>query len=160
MGFEFERTRRQLLKKGELFEDQEFPCTVQSLYYHQSPPHQFTWKRPHELSHAPRFLGAAAVAGGGSDIIPGRLGDQWLVSSLAAVTLTRGLFYRVVPADQSFDPDEYAGKFCCLRTCGCVRAGNCPAFLASGAFCERDQPPDFGFYLRPKIHVVRKSWLT
>lgn len=50
------------------------------------------------------------------------LGDHWLVSALGCLCITKGLFYRVVPADQSFsssktisidaelDPD-YAGIF-------------------------------------------------
>lgn len=49
-------------------------------------------------------------------------GDHWLVSALGCLCITKGLFYRVVPADQSFnssktiaidselDPD-YAGIF-------------------------------------------------
>lgn len=39
-------------------------------------------------------------------------GDKWLVSCLGVLYLSKGLFYRVVPADQSFSsPDQYAGVF-------------------------------------------------
>lgn len=96
---DFERIRRGLLKKQELFEDSDFPCTHQSIYYHHTSPHQFVWKRPHEITPHPEFLPAHANAC--VDIVPGRLGDQWLVSALAAVSLTRGLFYRVVPGNIS-----------------------------------------------------------
>jgi hypothetical protein len=39
-------------------------------------------------------------------------GDRWLVSCLGVLYLSKGLFYRVVPADQTFSaPDQYAGVF-------------------------------------------------
>ena len=37
------------------------------------------------------------------DVVPGKLGDRWLVSTLGCLFLTKGFFYRVVPADQGFD---------------------------------------------------------
>ena len=43
---EYERIRRQCVKRGELWEDTEFPTTQTSIFYHQSPPFQFVWKRP------------------------------------------------------------------------------------------------------------------
>lgn len=46
MASEYERIRRQCLKRGELWEDTEFPTTQTSIFYHQSPPFQFVWKRP------------------------------------------------------------------------------------------------------------------
>ncbi|KAH1002165.1 hypothetical protein HUJ04_008278 [Dendroctonus ponderosae] len=39
------------------------------------------------------------------------VGDRWLVSCLGVLHLNRGLFYRVVPADQSFVGDQYCGLF-------------------------------------------------
>ncbi|XP_076323479.1 calpain-C-like [Tachypleus tridentatus] len=38
-------------------------------------------------------------------------GDRWFVSCIGCLTITKGLFYRVVPADQNFLPDDYAGIF-------------------------------------------------
>lgn len=39
-------------------------------------------------------------------------GDKWLVSCLGVLYLCKGLFYRVVPADQSLSSDkEYSGVF-------------------------------------------------
>ncbi|GLH12038.1 Uncharacterized protein GBIM_16706, partial [Gryllus bimaculatus] len=67
---DYELIKRSCLKRGELWEDPEFPATQASVFYHQTPPFQFVWKRP------------------------------------------KGLFYRVVPADQTFgSPDQYAGVF-------------------------------------------------
>ncbi|XP_028177174.1 calpain-C-like [Ostrinia furnacalis] len=44
------------------------------------------------------------------DVVPGKLGDKWLVSCLGVLYLSKGLFYRVVPADQRMDT-PYAGVF-------------------------------------------------
>lgn len=43
---EYERIKRACLKSGELWEDPEFPATQASVFYHQTPPFQFQWKRP------------------------------------------------------------------------------------------------------------------
>lgn len=43
---DYERIRRSCLKRGELWEDPEFPATQTSVFYHQTPPFQFVWKRP------------------------------------------------------------------------------------------------------------------
>lgn len=108
MSSEFEKIKRSCLKKGELYEDPDFPASQVSVFYHQTPPFQFLWKRPKEVCQNPVF-----VEDGSSqfDIVPGKLGDRWFVWSLGCVHMTRGLFYRVVPADQAFDEDGYAGLF-------------------------------------------------
>ncbi|EFX86047.1 hypothetical protein DAPPUDRAFT_313447 [Daphnia pulex] len=110
MASEYERIRRQCLKRGELWEDTEFPTTQTSIFYHQSPPFQFVWKRPKELATNPVFIreGTSVL-----DVVPGKLGDRWLVSTLGCLFLTKGFFYRVVPADQGFDTalDGYCGAF-------------------------------------------------
>lgn len=43
---EYERIRRACLKRGELWEDPDFPAAQTSVFYHQTPPFQFQWKRP------------------------------------------------------------------------------------------------------------------
>ncbi|XP_018327230.1 calpain-C isoform X2 [Agrilus planipennis] len=105
---DYERIRRSCLKRGELWEDPDFPATQSSVFYHQTPPFQFTWKRPKDICARPEFVqdGPAQF-----DIIPGKMGDRWLVSCLGVLYLNKGLFYRVVPADQSFGPEQYAGVF-------------------------------------------------
>ncbi|KAF2347346.1 Peptidase C2 calpain large subunit domain III, partial [Trinorchestia longiramus] len=46
------------------------------------------------------------------DLTSGKLGDRWLVSCLGCLQLAKGLFYRVVPADQSFsNKSGYCGAF-------------------------------------------------
>lgn len=106
---DYERIKRSCLKRGELWEDPEFPATQASVFYHQTPPFQFVWKRPKELSTRPVFVHDAPAQ---FDIIPGKMGDRWLVSCLGVLYLSKGLFYRVVPADQTFSaPDQYSGVF-------------------------------------------------
>ena len=48
-------------------------------------------------------------------------GDRWLVQCLGCLYSSKGLFYRVVPADQGFhSSDEYAGIFRYSAIWGCV----------------------------------------
>ena len=42
----FEETRKKCLDKGVLWEDPEFPASQSSVFYHQTPPFAFEWKRP------------------------------------------------------------------------------------------------------------------
>uniref|UniRef100_A0A1B6CAH4 Calpain catalytic domain-containing protein n=1 Tax=Clastoptera arizonana TaxID=38151 RepID=A0A1B6CAH4_9HEMI len=104
---DFERIKRTCLKRGDLWEDPDFPANQASVFYHQTPPFQFVWKRPRELSSRPVFVHDAPSQ---FDISPGKMGDRWLVSCLGVLYLSKGLFYRVVPADQTF-VDQYAGVF-------------------------------------------------
>ncbi|XP_028132163.1 calpain-C isoform X2 [Diabrotica virgifera virgifera] len=105
---EYDRIRRACLKRGELWEDPDFPASQSSVFYHQTPPFQFTWKRPKELCNRPNFIQDAPTS---FDISPGKMGDRWLVSCLGILYLNKGLFYRVVPADQSFFGEQYCGVF-------------------------------------------------
>ncbi|XP_022706070.1 calpain-C-like isoform X2 [Varroa jacobsoni] len=120
---DFERVRKSL-ERGCLYEDPEFPAVQSTVFYHQTPPFQFVWKRPHdadttraqptssnlnEICANPEF-----VVDGPSlfELTPGKLGDKWLVSCLGTLATCRALFYRVVPADQGFSlEDEYCGLF-------------------------------------------------
>ncbi|OQR75799.1 calpain-C-like [Tropilaelaps mercedesae] len=43
---DFERVRKSL-ERGRLYEDPEFPAVQSTVFYHQTPPFQFVWKRPH-----------------------------------------------------------------------------------------------------------------
>ncbi|XP_021002685.1 calpain-C isoform X2 [Parasteatoda tepidariorum] len=112
---EFEKIKRSYSKRGELFEDADFPATQTSVFYHQKPPFQFSWKRPKELCLDPVFIQDGTLQ---YDITPGKLGDHWFVSALGCLSTTKGLFYRVVPADQIFSSEtdnsldsDYVGVF-------------------------------------------------
>jgi len=77
------------------------------VFYHQTPPFTFQWKRPHEIVSNPVFINDTEAH---LDITPGKMGDRWLVSCLGVLYLSKGLFYRVVPADQCFE-NPYYGVF-------------------------------------------------
>ncbi|XP_043244576.1 calpain-C-like [Amphibalanus amphitrite] len=108
MDSEYERIRRSCLRVGELWQDPDFPAVQASVFYHQTPPFQFVWKRPAELFPDPLFIRDSVLD---FDAYPGKLGDRWFISCIGCLQMTRGLFYRVVPADQSFAGDGYAGIF-------------------------------------------------
>jgi len=103
----YERIKNECKRKGQLWEDPDFAAVQTSVFYHQTPPFTFQWKRPHELSAQPIFVNDANAY---FDIIPGKMGDRWLVSCLGILYLSKGLFYRVVPADQTFE-QPYFGVF-------------------------------------------------
>ncbi|XP_054711307.1 calpain-C-like [Uloborus diversus] len=104
----YNRLKAGCLKKKELFEDSDFPATQSSLFYHQTPPFQFVWKRPKDLCSEPIFVDDAPEK---LKLVSGKLGDPWFVSCVGCLASTRGLFYRAVPADQSFSSSDYAGIF-------------------------------------------------
>ncbi|KAA0191318.1 hypothetical protein HAZT_HAZT000382 [Hyalella azteca] len=106
---EWERIKRQCQGKRELYEDPDFAAVQTSVFYHQAPPFTFTWLRPQDLVQNPTFIRDEHTQ---FDLTPGKLGDRWLVSCLGCLQLAKGLFYRVVPADQAFsNKSGYCGAF-------------------------------------------------
>jgi len=106
-GKSFEQLRQECLQKGVLFEDPDFPATDSSLFFSQSVPIQFEWRRPKELCDNPKFIVGGADR---TDICQGQLGDCWLLAAIASLTLKKDALARVVPQDQGFD-HRYAGIF-------------------------------------------------
>ncbi|XP_029537848.1 calpain-9-like [Oncorhynchus nerka] len=106
-GKTFEQLRQECLQKKKLFEDPDFPACDSSLYYSQSVPINFEWKRPGELCENPEFIVGGADR---TDICQGALGDCWLLAAIASLTLHKETLTRVVPNDQGFDR-SYAGIF-------------------------------------------------
>ncbi|XP_062400197.1 calpain-9 [Sardina pilchardus] len=106
-GRSFEEIRQDCLRRNVLFEDPDFPAADSSLFYSQSVPINFEWKRPKEICANPKF-----ILGGASrtDICQGQLGDCWLLAAIASLTLREETLARVVPHDQDFD-HGYAGIF-------------------------------------------------
>uniref|UniRef100_A0A336LVQ1 CSON006144 protein n=1 Tax=Culicoides sonorensis TaxID=179676 RepID=A0A336LVQ1_CULSO len=107
MTSSYERIKTECKRKNTLWEDPDFPAIQTSVFYHQTPPFTFQWKRPHEITTNPIFVNDASAQ---FDICPGKMGDRWLVSCLGVLYLSKGLFYRVVPADQCFE-NPYYGVF-------------------------------------------------
>uniref|UniRef100_A0A4W5Q043 Calpain 9 n=1 Tax=Hucho hucho TaxID=62062 RepID=A0A4W5Q043_9TELE len=106
-GKTFEQLRQECLQKKKLFEDPDFPACDSSLYFSQSVPINFEWKRPRELCENPEFIVGGADR---TDICQGALGDCWLLAAIASLTLHKETLARVVPNDQGFDR-SYAGIF-------------------------------------------------
>ncbi|XP_073956706.1 calpain C [Choristoneura fumiferana] len=104
---DYERIKAGCQERGELWEDPDFPATQSSVFYHQTPPFNFVWKRSKDIYNDPAFVRDNCDI---FDVVPGKLGDKWLVSCLSVLFLSKGLLYRVVPADQRMDA-SYAGIF-------------------------------------------------
>lgn len=43
---EYSRVTKACTERGELWEDPDFPASQTSVFYHQTPPFTFTWRRP------------------------------------------------------------------------------------------------------------------
>lgn len=106
-GKTFEQLRSECLQRGVLFEDPDFPAQDSSLFYSQSAPVNFEWKRPKEVCSNPEFIVGDANR---TDICQGQLGDCWLLAAIASLTLKKDALARVIPHDQDFGR-RYAGIF-------------------------------------------------
>ncbi|XP_037031827.1 calpain-C [Bradysia coprophila] len=99
MTSKYDRIKSECKKKNILWEDPDFQAVQTSVFYYQTPPFTFQWKRLADISGTPMFMSD----GENFDIIPGKMGDRWLVSCLGVLYSLKNLFYRVVPADQNFE---------------------------------------------------------
>lgn len=101
MATKYERIKNECRARNVLWEDPDFPAVQSSVFYYQTPPFSFQWRRIKEFTDCSNihFVNES----GSFDIIPGKMGDRWLVSCLGVLHSLRNLFYRVVPADQSLD---------------------------------------------------------
>ncbi|KAM3918035.1 calpain-3 isoform 1-T1 [Leptodactylus fuscus] len=103
----FEQLRDKCLERKVLFEDREFPANDSSLFYSQTFPVKFEWKRPPEICENPQFIIGGANR---TDICQGDLGDCWFLAAIACLTLNEKLLFRVIPPEQNFT-ENYAGIF-------------------------------------------------
>ncbi|KAM4013709.1 calpain-3 isoform 5-T5 [Anomaloglossus baeobatrachus] len=103
----FEQLRDKYLEKKILFEDRDFPPNDSSLFYSQTYPVKFEWKRPPEICENPQFIIGGANR---TDICQGDLGDCWFLAAIACLTLNEKLLFRVIPPEQNFT-ENYAGIF-------------------------------------------------
>ncbi|XP_063296547.1 calpain-3 isoform X2 [Pelobates fuscus] len=103
----FEQLKKKYLDKNVLFEDRDFPPNDTSLFYSQTLPIKFEWKRPPEICENPQFIIGGANR---TDICQGDLGDCWFLAAIACLTLNEKLLFRVIPPEQNFT-ENYAGIF-------------------------------------------------
>lgn len=108
----FEDIRKKHLQKKSLWEDPDFPAEDSSIYFSRNPPYRLKWLRPYEISQRygvqPEFF---YEGGSRFDLVQGELGDCWVLASAVSVVDNRILFERLVPPNQSFRKDWYAGVF-------------------------------------------------
>uniref|UniRef100_A0A6G5A1F5 Putative cytosolic ca2+ dependent cysteine protease n=1 Tax=Rhipicephalus microplus TaxID=6941 RepID=A0A6G5A1F5_RHIMP len=105
---DYEVLLKECLKRQELFEDHEFPCVRETAWGTTKPQFRIVWKRPWEICENPAFLNESFSR---FDVEQGGLGNCWVLASMATLTLHKDLFKNVVPEDQSFEKDKYAGIF-------------------------------------------------
>ncbi|KAM4695301.1 calpain-9 [Discoglossus pictus] len=106
-GKSYEELKQDCLRKGILFEDEDFPANDASLFYSEKPNIPFVWKRPKDIVKDPEFILGDASR---TDVCQGDLGDCWLLAAIASLTLNEKVLHRVVPPDQNFG-SGYAGIF-------------------------------------------------
>lgn len=108
-GQNYERLRKNCLKKKQLFVDTVFPPTNQSLFLEQGRSSDIVWKRPAELHQDPHLFVEGASA---NDVTQGTLGNCWFVSACSALTHNQKLLNRVIPDSEAQEWNEkYAGIF-------------------------------------------------
>uniref|UniRef100_A0A182LT86 Calpain catalytic domain-containing protein n=1 Tax=Anopheles culicifacies TaxID=139723 RepID=A0A182LT86_9DIPT len=98
--------QQKCLSQRQLFEDPEFPATDASIAMPRIT--DVRWKRPTEIAPTAQFFvdGASRL-----DICQGALNDCWLLTAAANLTAHPWLFKRVLPEDNSFSTEQYAGIF-------------------------------------------------
>jgi len=110
-GQKFSSLRKDCLKKGELFQDPEFPPTNKSLFYSKQDK-DIEWKRPKELCKVPKLVVEGVTC---DDLNEGELGNTWFVSACSSLAQEPKMWAKVIPdvKDQEWTDDDgkYAGIF-------------------------------------------------
>ncbi|KAK6623356.1 hypothetical protein RUM43_009208 [Polyplax serrata] len=110
----YEKIKKQLTEQGCIFTDLTFPPSVASLGTNSSnTPSAIEWKRPKELSDAPRLFGYNSFT---TKVKPGELSSNWMVSAFRILSGVRELCYKIVVnyPDQEWDSEseeKYTGIF-------------------------------------------------
>uniref|UniRef100_A0A182WD04 Calpain catalytic domain-containing protein n=1 Tax=Anopheles minimus TaxID=112268 RepID=A0A182WD04_9DIPT len=102
----FYALQQKCLAQRQLFEDPEFPASDTSIAMPRIS--DVRWKRPKEIASTAQFFvdGASRL-----DICQGALNDCWLLTAATNLTAHPWLFKRVLPEDNSFSAEQYAGIF-------------------------------------------------
>ena len=91
-----------------MFEDDEFPANHYSISRKSAIAEHIVWKRPFQIVDDPQFIVNGVSS---NDIDQGQLSNCWLISAVAALSIVPEFVDTVIPPDQSFDPQNYAGIF-------------------------------------------------
>ncbi|OTF75532.1 hypothetical protein BLA29_011043 [Euroglyphus maynei] len=104
---DYAKLKEKCLLEGQLFDDPAFPAIDQSYYLHGRGSRKFKWLRPNQIVNHPKFISHGAAR---FDVNQGELGNCWFLAAVANLTMNEKYFDRVVPPDQSFDRNDYAGE--------------------------------------------------
>ncbi|GFS18077.1 calpain-9 [Elysia marginata] len=113
-GQDYASLQKELLRKGTLFTDRDFPPTDSSLYMPGSSIRDrysgnLIWKRASDIAKNPKLMYLSASR---HDLDQGYLGNCWFVAGAAVLATSHPhLLARVVPEDQGFEQDRYTGLF-------------------------------------------------
>nr|KAG5701863.1 hypothetical protein BaRGS_019074 [Batillaria attramentaria] len=102
--------QKDLVKRGVLWEDEEFPANSKSLYF-SKVDNTVQWMRPKELCKVPRLIEDCVTC---NDLDPGELGNNWLLTACAAIAKDKKALAKVVPdhkLQEWDDKNQYAGIF-------------------------------------------------
>ncbi|XP_018117465.1 calpain 3 isoform X2 [Xenopus laevis] len=107
---DFYALRELHLKKGVLFQDEEFPADLRVIGPHlidELKIQNMQWRRPPEFCKNPHLIvdGASYF-----DILQNKIGDCWVLSTIGSVTQKQNLLIKIIPADQGFTKN-YIGIF-------------------------------------------------
>ncbi|XP_045183793.2 calpain-5-like isoform X2 [Mercenaria mercenaria] len=94
------------LKRGELFEDPEFPANSKSLFFSRVE-NEIEWKRPKELCKVPKLVVEGVTT---DDLHQGDIGNAWFVTACASLTKEKKLFSTVLPDLKNQEWNEKAEK--------------------------------------------------
>lgn len=88
MTSKYDRIKSECKKKNILWEDPDFQAVQTSVFYYQTPPFTFQWKRIADISGTPMFMSD----GENFDIIPGKMGKALNLSDIE-IEMTFFFFY-------------------------------------------------------------------
>ena len=103
----YQELKDKCLKSKKLFEDDKFKANNSSLAKFKVPEN-ISWKRPHEICENPQFIVDFIEP---NDIDQGSLGNCWFISAVSVIASVKEYADRVIPENQAFDEENYAGIF-------------------------------------------------
>lgn len=83
MTSKYERIKSECKKKNTPWEDPDFQAVQTSVFYYQTPPFTFQWKRIREIVSAPAFMSESE----NFDIIPGKMGKADLLRHFYSIKI-------------------------------------------------------------------------
>ncbi|KAK7096626.1 hypothetical protein V1264_005902 [Littorina saxatilis] len=109
-GQDYSAIKKSCLKKGELFEDLEFPASSKSLFYTKVDS-GIEWMRPKELCKVPKLIVEGVTC---DDLNPGELGNSWFVTACSSLAQEKKIWAKVIPdykLQEWDDKNAYVGMF-------------------------------------------------